>query len=134
MYGDGRAISVGEGFIKGERWELQLKGADGSGVRAEWLGETLFEPCGMTCRVSSSFLRVGHLELFSRRVRDGSWGPTDPRCELQQLVMHAMRREYPEPWSALDSLLDSEGRDVAQSLLQDFPSLLAEARCSTARC
>lgn len=67
----------------------------------EWLGETLFEPCAMTCRVSSSFLRVGHLELFARRARDGSWG--DPGSELRQLVMHAMRREYPECWDADDT-------------------------------
>ena len=65
----------------------------------EWLGETLFEPCAMTCRVSSSFLRVGHLELFARRARDG-WGQDrEPQSELRQLVMHAMRREYPGPWN-----------------------------------
>lgn len=33
----------------------------------EWLGESLYEPCAMVCRSSSSFLRVGHLELRLRR-------------------------------------------------------------------
>ena len=50
----------------------------------------------MTCRVCSSFLRVGHLELFARRAREG-WNNAG-FTELQELVIHAMRREYPEPW------------------------------------
>ena len=27
------------------------------------------EPCAITCRVSPSFLRVGHVDLFARRAR-----------------------------------------------------------------
>ena len=180
----------------------------------EWIGETLFEPCAMTCRVCSSFLRVGHLELFARRARE-AWNNAGS-TELQELVIHAMRREYPEcldesdpevsrmlrpmalrmsrlvaewwrvgfcqgnfqsdnchlggktldfgpfgfmekynprycSWTggaenfsfhlqpkaalanfrsairAIDSLLDSDGREEAQSLLREFPLLLAEA-------
>ena len=29
------------------------------------------EPCAICCRVSSSFLRVGHFELYARRAKDG---------------------------------------------------------------
>ena len=122
MYGDGRAISVGEVVVDGSRWELQLKGAgstpfcrgaDGRAVirsslreflaseamhqlnvpttrslslimslsesaLREWLGERVYEPCAITCRVSRSFLRVGHLELFGRRARD-AWGESTER-------------------------------------------------------
>ena len=138
MYGDGRAISVGEVVVDGNRWELQLKGAgctpfcrgaDGRAVirsslreflaseamhhlnvpttrglclimsrsesaLREWLGERVYEPCAITCRVSRSFLRVGHLELFGRRARDAWDGPA--RRELEQIVRHLIAREYPE--------------------------------------
>ncbi|CAK9107751.1 unnamed protein product [Durusdinium trenchii] len=138
MYGDGRAISVGEVLLHDDRWELQLKGAgctpfcggaDGRAVLRsslreflaseamyhlgvpstwalcvvmstsdtalrEWVGETLFEPCAMTCRVARSFLRVGHLELFGRRARD--FGSAEARLELEQLLRHVLAREYPE--------------------------------------
>lgn len=53
----------------------------------------------MTCRVCSSFLRVGHLELFARRARE-AWNNAGS-TELQELVIHAMRREYPEPWGGI---------------------------------
>ena len=139
MYGDGRAISVGEVVRDGKRWELQLKGAgctpfcrgaDGRAVirsslreflaseamhhlnvpttrslslvvsesesaLREWLGERVYEPCAITCRVSTSFLRVGHLELFGRRARD-NWGESPERQELEQIVHHLLLREYPE--------------------------------------
>jgi hypothetical protein len=29
----------------------------------------VMEPAAITCRVASSFIRVGHIDLFARRVR-----------------------------------------------------------------
>ena len=144
-YGDGRAISVLEVVSRGQRWEMQLKGAgrtpycrgaDGravlrSSVR-EFLAQehmhalgvptsrslSLFvskteavdrpwysdgslamnpdtlvrEPVAITTRVAPSFLRVGQLELFSRRVRKQA----HPRAreELEAIVAHLIEREY----------------------------------------
>ncbi len=144
-YGDGRAISVFEGKLRGRRWEMQLKGggptpycrgADGravlrSSVR-EFLGQefmhalgiptsrslTLYvsktetiarpwysegsksfnpdimtsNPVAISTRVAPSFLRVGQLELFSRRTRL----PSHPCAlgELQMMVGHLIEREY----------------------------------------
>ncbi|MDB9527195.1 protein adenylyltransferase SelO family protein [Oscillatoria sp. CS-180] len=152
-YGDGRAISVFEGIINGQRWEMQLKGggptpycrgADGravlrSSVR-EFLAQdymnalgvptsrslTLYvsksetvtrpwysqdscslepdvlvdDPVAISTRVAPSFLRVGQLELFARRV--GAAPPTEDRSnahpkaseELSMIVSHLIEREY----------------------------------------
>ncbi|HHP7230585.1 MAG TPA: YdiU family protein [Xenococcaceae cyanobacterium] len=152
-YGDGRAISVFEGIINGQRWEMQLKGggptpycrgADGravlrSSVR-EFLAQeymhalgvptsrslTLYvsksetvtrpwysqdsystepdiltdDPVAISTRVAPSFLRVGQLELFARRV--GAAPPKEARSdahpraleELSMIVSHLIEREY----------------------------------------
>nr|WP_250658787.1 protein adenylyltransferase SelO family protein [Alkalimarinus coralli] len=144
-YGDGRAISVFEALIDGNRWEMQLKGggptpycrgADGravlrSSVR-EFLAQefmhalgiptsrslTLFvsqsetvmrpwysegsrsedpdilvaNPVAISTRVAPSFLRVGQLELFSRRTRNAS--RPHARDELKMIVSHLIEREY----------------------------------------
>lgn len=50
-------------------------------------------PIAIVCRVSPSFLRVGHLELFGRRARNGK------KSEIYQLELifrHMLFREYPE--------------------------------------
>lgn len=60
------------------------------------------ESCAITCRVAPSFVRIGHLDLFARRViakqqqhpkrkydtNDRSWK------ELEELVWHACKLEY----------------------------------------
>lgn len=144
-YGDGRAISVFEGVIKGQRWEMQLKGAgrtpycrgaDGRAVlrssvreflaqehmhalgvptsrslslyvsktetvRRPWYSEgsrsidpdiLVSDPVAISTRVAPSFIRVGQLELFSRRARKQE----HPRAmeELEQIVLHLIDREY----------------------------------------
>ena len=144
-YGDGRAISVFEGIINGQRWEMQLKGggptpycrgADGRavlrssvreflaqdfmhalGVKTSrslalytsnsetvtrpWYSEGSYSadpdimvdnPVAISTRVAPSFLRVGQLELFARRVRNNA----HPKAleELQMIVMHLIEREY----------------------------------------
>ncbi len=144
-YGDGRAASVVEAVIKGQRWEMQLKGsgrtpysrgADGravlrSSVR-EFLAQEHMHALGVptarslclfasttevvqrpwysegsrsqdpdimvsnnvaiSTRVAPSFIRVGQLELFGRRVRAQS----HPQAmqELEQIVLHLIDREY----------------------------------------
>ena len=181
-YGDGRAQSVGEVVVDGQRWEMQLKGggktpfcrgADGRAVlrssireflasEAMWAlgvsttralslilseGETtrrpwysgrndaenidendprlarfpaeqrrmlvaqlkamggrdpdvmIEEPCAITTRVSPSFLRIGHVDLFSRRVTGASADEATKarsREELEKIVAHAIFREYPD--------------------------------------
>ena len=50
-------------------------------------------PAAISTRVAPSFLRVGQLELFARRVR----GNAHPRAleELRMIVSHVIDREYP---------------------------------------
>lgn len=62
-------------------------------------GSTSFDPDIMTnnpvaisTRVAPSFLRVGQLELFSRRVRNGAH--PDAAEELRMIVEHLIEREY----------------------------------------
>ena len=63
------------------------------------------EPCAITCRVASSFTRIGHLDLFARRAEKASLDTaedTDLRYnrstqewkELEALIWHACKREY----------------------------------------
>jgi len=52
------------------------------------------ERCAITCRVATSFLRVGHVELFGRRARDAPSPQT--REELRLIVEHLLEREYPD--------------------------------------
>ena len=144
-YGDGRAISVFEGVLNGQRWEMQLKGggttpycrgADGRAVLRSSVREFLAQeymhalgvpttrsltlyvsksesvtrpwysqdshatdpdimvdnPVAISTRVAPSFLRVGQLELFARRVRGNAHqGALE---ELHMIVSHLIEREY----------------------------------------
>lgn len=145
-YGDGRAISVFEGVLGGQRWEMQLKGggptpycrgADGRAVLRSSIREFLAQehmhalgvptsrsltlyvsktetvarpwysadsdsfnpdivmenPVAISTRVAPSFLRVGQLELFARRLRNQSH--PSARAELRMIVEHLIAREYP---------------------------------------
>ncbi len=144
-YGDGRAVSVLEAVINGQRWEMQLKGggptpycrgADGRAVLRSSIREFLAqehmhalgvptsrslslyvsktekverpwysdgsrsldpdmlvsEPVAISTRVAPSFIRVGQLELFSRRARKQE----HPKAmeELEKIVLHLIEREY----------------------------------------
>ena len=144
-YGDGRAISVLEAVISGQRWEMQLKGggrtpycrgADGRAVlrssvreflaqehmhalgvptsrslslyvsktekvKRPWYSEgsrsmdpdvLISEPVAISTRVAPSFIRVGQIELFSRRARKKE----HPQAmeELEKIVLHLIDREY----------------------------------------
>lgn len=144
-YGDGRAMSVLEAVINGQRWEMQLKGGgrtpycrggDGRAVMRSSVREFLaqehmqalgvptsrslslyvsktetvtrpwysegsrskdpdilsLEAVAISTRVAPSFIRVGQLELFGRRARSNE----HPQAmeELEQIVLHAIEREY----------------------------------------
>nr|WP_314899511.1 protein adenylyltransferase SelO family protein [uncultured Deefgea sp.] len=49
-------------------------------------------PVAISTRVASSFLRVGQIELFARRVRKKAHG--NARTELKNIVAHLIEREY----------------------------------------
>jgi uncharacterized protein YdiU (UPF0061 family) len=144
-YGDGRAMSVLEAVINGQRWEMQLKGggrtpycrgADGravlrssvreflaqehmhslgvptsrslslyvsktetvnrpwysQGSRAQNPDILISEAVAISTRVAPSFLRVGQLELFSRRARKNEH--PQALAELEMIVLHLIEREY----------------------------------------
>jgi len=160
-YGDGRAISVLEAVINGQRWEMQLKGAgrtpycrgaDGRAVlrssvreflaqehmhalgvptsrslslyvsktekvRRPWYSEgsrsidpdvLISEPVAISTRVAPSFVRVGQLELFSRRARKQE----HPQAmeELEKIVLHLIDREY-------DDVIDQQLTTAAKVVL-----------------
>ena len=49
------------------------------------------EPCAITCRVATSFLRIGQVELHARRARrTGDLGP------VRKIIGHTLRREFPD--------------------------------------
>jgi len=58
------------------------------------------ESCAITCRAATSFLRVGHLELFGRRAANpprGCGSAQDAVRSLEMLVDHALHREFGIP-------------------------------------
>jgi uncharacterized protein YdiU (UPF0061 family) len=144
-YGDGRAMSVLEAVINGQRWEMQLKGGgrtpycrggDGRAVLRSsvreflaqehmhalgiptsrsfslyvsktetvdrpWYSEgshlkdpdvLISEAVAISTRVAPSFIRVGQLELFSRRARKNEH--PQAMAELEMIVLHLIDREY----------------------------------------
>eukprot|EP00746_Dinoflagellata_sp_MGD_P141167 gnl/MRDRNA2_/MRDRNA2_74326_c0_seq1.p1 gnl/MRDRNA2_/MRDRNA2_74326_c0~~gnl/MRDRNA2_/MRDRNA2_74326_c0_seq1.p1 ORF type:complete len:586 (-),score=114.24 gnl/MRDRNA2_/MRDRNA2_74326_c0_seq1:12-1769(-) len=50
------------------------------------------EMCAITCRVAPSFVRIGHLDLFARRVSRS--GGQQEKEELELICRHAFDREY----------------------------------------
>jgi uncharacterized protein YdiU (UPF0061 family) len=63
------------------------------------------EACAITCRVSTSFVRIGHLDLFAKRAEQASLKSaeeTDKKYdtstnewkELEEIIWHACKREY----------------------------------------
>lgn len=70
------------------------------------------EPVAISTRVAPSFIRVGQLELFSRRTRKGS----HPAAleELEQIVLHLIDREYADE---IDPLLTTPEKVIELALL-----------------
>jgi len=169
-YGDGRAVSVVEAVINGQRWEMQLKGggrtpycrgADGRAVLRSSIREFLAqeymhalgvptsrslslyvsktdkvnrpwysegsrskdpdifvsEAVAISTRVAPSFIRVGQLELFSRRARKNE----HPKAmeELEMIVLHLIDREYAD---VIDKKLNTAEKIVL--LAREFRSRL----------
>uniref|UniRef100_A0A7S4KDP2 Selenoprotein O n=1 Tax=Odontella aurita TaxID=265563 RepID=A0A7S4KDP2_9STRA len=55
------------------------------------------EPCAITTRVSPSYIRVGHFDLYARRIIGQEQGNrTDEWKELEQMLWHTCFREYPK--------------------------------------
>mmetsp|Transcript_24074 Transcript_24074/g.37145 ORF Transcript_24074/g.37145 Transcript_24074/m.37145 type:complete len:737 (+) Transcript_24074:146-2356(+) len=58
------------------------------------------EPNAITCRVSPSFMRIGHIDLFARRAekakdKDGKFDKSSPEWqELADIIWHAAFREF----------------------------------------
>ncbi len=174
-YGDGRAISVLEAVIKGQRWEMQLKGggrtpycrgADGRAVlrssireflaqehmhalgvptsrslslyastteqvRRPWYSEgstaaepdiIINEPVAISTRVAPSFIRVGQLELFARRVVNHAH--EDAMDELEKIVLHVIDREYAD---VIDTNLNIKTKVIllAKAFRERLTSLIA---------
>jgi len=118
--GDGRAVlrsSIRE-FLVSEAMHalrvpttraLSLVASASQRVRRMWYGandrgrdhppDTLIsEGCAITCRVAPSFLRVGHLELHSRRLMrspgHGEPSQAEARDQFIALFDHALAREF----------------------------------------
>ena len=174
-YGDGRAISVFEAVLNGQRWEMQLKGggktpycrgADGRAVLRSSVREFLAQeymhalgvptsrsltlyvsksetvtrpwyspgscstdpdilvenPVAISTRVAPSFLRVGQLELFARRVRNNAHQKAVD--ELRMIVAHLIEREYKKQ---IDQKLDFAEQlvELARLFRQRLTSLVA---------
>jgi serine/tyrosine/threonine adenylyltransferase len=92
------------------------------------------EPCAITCRVASSFTRVGHLDLFSRRAEKKSMQnseQTESRYdtstlewkELEDMIWHACYREFRE--DAYDPFFDDNIVSAATVLLNKSAENLA---------
>ena len=62
------------------------------GTRSENPDIMVSNPVAITTRVAPSFLRVGQLELFSRRSRCHT--DSDAMKELEMIVLHIIEREY----------------------------------------
>ena len=50
----------------------------------------------ITCRTAKSFIRIGHFDLFARRVQKGSNAEErkTARRQLDKLIMHTIKREF----------------------------------------
>jgi len=90
------------------------------------------ERCAITCRVASSFVRVGHVDLFARRLQQyqqqhsGGDDGKDSReyQELVDMVWHACYREFrTEAYDPFHSNNDLDG--AARSLLQHSAEALS---------
>ncbi|KAL3943668.1 MAG: hypothetical protein SGBAC_002248 [Bacillariaceae sp.] len=82
------------------------------------------ETCAITCRVSSSFVRIGHLDHFARRVEqtraksdESHDTATREWKELEAIIWHACKREYRQ--QAYDPFIEKKDVEGAASKLLD---------------
>lgn len=71
--------------------------------------------CAMLCRTASSFIRIGHIELYGRRVKKSNYSSDFSDSdnglrmnELKLMVQHAIFREYPH----LNKISDDQERYI----------------------
>lgn len=95
---------------------LTLYVSDDETVKRPWYSEGsqsedpdtyISEPVAISTRVAPSFLRVGQLELFGRRARKREH--PNALKELEEIVLHAIRREYSCPVSSSSENADYAG-------------------------
>eukprot|EP00536_Pseudo-nitzschia_multiseries_P014767 jgi/Psemu1/262412/estExt_Genewise1Plus.C_7660001 len=87
------------------------------------------EPCAITCRVAKSFVRIGHIDLFSRRViaqqrqdPQQKYDTTDRVWkELEEIIWHACKREYRS--EAYDPHIDSNNLEQAATKMLDLAAV-----------
>ncbi len=81
------------------------------------------EDVAITTRVASSFLRVGQLELFGRRARKNE----HPKAmdELEQFVLHVIKREYSDEIDA-DLPLEQKVILLAKAFQERLTTLVAD--------
>ena len=80
------------------------------------------ESCAITTRVSPSFLRVGHLDLFARRAEVAP--APDGLRQLEQLISHALFREYPDV--SPDAPLPARAKEMLRAAADRFGRLVAD--------
>jgi len=94
------------------------------------------ESCAITCRVAPSFVRVGHLDLFARRVNKksitnvfGDKTDSNEYKELEELIWHACYREFKDtaytPFKEKDDL-DSAARALLQGSADRLSTMVTE--------
>jgi len=92
------------------------------------------EPNAITCRVAKSFVRIGHVDLYARRVKSGKFGGkpnvgTMEFKELEDMVWHACYVEYPdtcyEPFRANDDLMGASKCMLDRSM-EGIATMVAE--------
>jgi uncharacterized protein YdiU (UPF0061 family) len=88
--------------------------------------QTVPQRCAITCRAAPSFMRVGHFDLFGRRVaRGGSEAPV-ANTQLIKLVHHALVREFGLDSSTAVPLDDPAAtQKMAITLLQEASKRIA---------
>lgn len=86
------------------------------------------EPCAITCRVATSFTRIGHLDHFARRAEQASVKAAEATGkrfatdtlewkELEELIWHACKREFKA--EAYDPFVESKNiAGAAEKLLE----------------
>lgn len=80
--------------------------------------------CAIVCRVAPSFLRVGHIELFGRRVRKAvGEQKASALKELELIVEHVIFREYPHINTKLGK--DSPLQERALAMLDEASERMA---------
>ncbi|MDC5809493.1 protein adenylyltransferase SelO family protein [Vibrio europaeus] len=94
------------------------------GSRSENPDIMIANPVAISTRVAPSFLRVGQLELFSRRARVNEH--PNALVELEMMVLHIIEREYKQqidtslPLAEKIVLLATEFRDRLTSLISNW--------------